>query len=281
MVEERLTNSSDVHRTPVEDRQRSRSTLSPPAHCKERITIQLSRAATPAVPEKFSQLSQELLVPADLTVAQFVRGAKKRLKLSSSESSLSIYIEGAKPSSSLSLKSLQQTHGSSDGTLHITYKTSSKKPSGPKEASPRATTGAKGPKSESSDSGLPASGSRTLTRLFGDGALGQGVEDGQKIDLANAVELVQIRSDKEVKAVQKFRNRMSKRAAGPRESNEAPTNLELAQALANLKLDTCLSGMIQAAINPSGTPSPPTQTPRPIPSICGGARIPAVCATRT
>lgn len=163
--------------------------------------------------------------------------------------------------------------------LHLTYKTSAGKSKDSKDSSPQGTT-TKAVKADIASFSSSVGGG-PLRKLFGDGTIGQGAEDGQRMNLGNAVELVQIRSEKEVRAKERFQKKLSKRAAGPRDKDEAPSNMELAQALANLKLDTCLNGMIQAAINPSGSPNAPAPPPRPLPSLCGGTRIPTVCSVRT
>jgi hypothetical protein len=75
------------------------------------------------------------------------------------------------------------------------------------------------------------------------------------IDNAGMIELTRIVSEKEMKARTKFRKLMDKRAAGPRECSEAPSNLALAQAMAKCKLDTMVSGMIEVAVKKSTSPN--------------------------
>jgi GABA(A) receptor-associated protein len=62
----------------------------------------------------------KFLVPADLTVGQFLHIVRKRIKLSS-EQALYIFINNTIPPTSAPLTSLYEHHKDEDGFLYITY----------------------------------------------------------------------------------------------------------------------------------------------------------------
>mmetsp|Transcript_69739 Transcript_69739/g.145410 ORF Transcript_69739/g.145410 Transcript_69739/m.145410 type:complete len:250 (-) Transcript_69739:118-867(-) len=197
-------------------------------------------------------------VPSDLTVGQFVRGLRKRLNIL--DRPMCIYVNNVKPSSSMLMSSLFENEKNRDGMLVVTCRCGNSCV-GTAPSSAQAVEDAKRPSYWTCNDANEAY--RSL--------------EPEKGHDAGAFELVRIVSESERRARQRFRVRMHKRAAGPKAHSETPSNFALAQAMANCKLDTMLSGMIEVAVKKSTSPA---AAPISV-SLCGNPCVASAYAVRS
>eukprot|EP00961_Rhodomonas_salina_P002057 28588-Rhodomonas_salina.1 len=205
---------------------------------QERFPILVDRILRP---DSEDQCGRQFQVPGDLTVGQFVRGLRKRLKLT--DSSLHILVNSSKPSSATNMSTLFAAHKSPDGVLVVSCRS----------GSPLIVEKKVFVKGE--DESLRRSHHEWSFEAKEEGDNRSWEASPRNVDDAGMFELTRIVSEKEMLARKRFQQRMNKRAAGPRESSEAPSNLVLAQAMANCKLDTMVSGMIEVAVKRSTSPN--------------------------
>ena len=147
---------------------------------------------------------------------------------------------------SASMGSLYKERKDEDGFLYVRYRLEARRKDG-------LTIPAS---CELSSRGEEDAGEKSLSsKLFSKGWMRFTKQEEGATSLP-ALEMTSILSKSELKARQRFRNRLKKRAAGPREEQEGITNLKLAKALAGCKLDVIMSGMLEVATHSSSSSSP-------------------------
>lgn len=83
----------------------------------DRIPVIVERANKSDIPEIDKR---KFLVPADLTVGQFVYVIRKRIKLAP-ETAIFLFINGSLPATSSLMSQLYKEHKDSDGFIYILY----------------------------------------------------------------------------------------------------------------------------------------------------------------
>lgn len=83
----------------------------------ERVPVIVEKAEKSDIPEIDKK---KYLVPADLTVGQFVYVIRKRIKLSP-EKAIFIFVKNVLPPTAALMSSIYQDHKDDDGFLYITY----------------------------------------------------------------------------------------------------------------------------------------------------------------
>jgi len=83
----------------------------------DRIPVIVEKAEKSDIPDIDKK---KYLVPADLTVGQFVYVIRKRIKLSS-EKAIFIFVDNVLPPTAALMSSIYEEHKDEDGFLYITY----------------------------------------------------------------------------------------------------------------------------------------------------------------
>lgn len=193
------------------------------------------------------------LVPGSTTYAKFCRVLRRRLEYPSGQA-LFVELNGFVPSPDSVMRKIFDTEKDDDGWLYSTYTNirPASLPPRQRKADPTAAPSVLGV---------------------------QGRKARARGDKETGVELVNICSSKEQQARRRHTRNQTKRAAGPKETK--PTNigtsLQLASALSNLQLDTCIKGMLEVATKKSASPG--GAQPSPYVGV-GGSPNGAPCAIR-
>ena len=81
------------------------------------VIVEKSRNASPHIP---TIDKSKFLVPADLTISQFIFVIRKRIHLQS-ETALFLFVAGTLPTTALTMRELYSIHHESDGFLYAQY----------------------------------------------------------------------------------------------------------------------------------------------------------------
>ena len=181
------------------------------------------------------------LVPGNVSYSKFVRVLRERLEYPSGKP---LYVLTGSPtffpSPEVAMHKIFATEKDEDGFLYCTYTNDR-----PASLPPRRRL----------DMPAMPHGTQSVSDVL------EGRKVRERGDKESGAEMTPICTNKLERSARRRHNRKhAKRAAGPRE--QAPSNLrtsvQLANALSNLQLDTCLKGMLDVATKRSSSPSQPS-----------------------